>query len=100
MKSGMRSIGDSAYAATHAATIRAASGVRGSLAASQMAMTSRLIARAHCLARSSVTNAVASVLPVRIFQAHFAVAFGVVAPLFADFDEEEQVDGDFVHLHQ
>ena len=31
----------------------------------------------------------------RIIQTHFAVAFRVVAPIFANFDEEEEVDGLF-----
>src|SRR6185503_15105056 len=53
MKSGIRSMGLSAYAATAAARSVAYHGTRGSRAAIQTATTSCLIARAHCFARFS-----------------------------------------------
>src|SRR5690606_1850335 len=34
------------------------------------------------------------------FETHFAVAFWIIGPLFADFDEEEEVDRHLVHFHE
>ena len=53
IKSGIKSIGLNAYAATAAASILAVIGVRGSLAAKYTATTSFLIDLAHPFARES-----------------------------------------------
>src|SRR5689334_22586750 len=55
-KSGIRSMGLNAYAATAAATSLAYQGTRGSRAAIHTAMASRLIVRARCFARCNMVN--------------------------------------------
>jgi putative ABC transport system permease protein len=93
MKSGMRSIGLSAYAATAAASAFAYQGTRGSRAAIHTATTSMLMALAHRNLKRRPARSILTALGVALAVGSFITLYGLSGSVYQNLEQSIEEHG-------